>query len=758
MRALPFATLTPLALLGLACGSATPEASTLPEPAPAIDFAFLDQWTATAGFRLGQPTSITITPDGREILFLRSGPRDSERDLYAHDVASGEERVLLTAERLLAGAEESLSAEERALRERLRLSARGITSFALSHDGSFLIVPLSGRLFVVERASGRVRELTSEGGYANDPRLSPDGKKIACVREGDLWVIDVETNTQTRLTTREHDDITNGLAEFVAQEEMARYRGHWWSPDSRTLLYQRTDTSGVEMLHASNPATPEEAPHASRYPRAGRANADVRLGLVSVEGGATRSAGSAADESTTWVDWERAAFPYLASVTWSEGAPLTILVQDRHQRVERLLAVDDSGATRTLHEERDAVWLNLDASVPSFFADGEHFLWSTEREGAWQLELRKTDGSLVRALTAPELGYRELLHVDEEAGVAFVLASNESTEAHVLRVPLAGGAPTPITTTPGQHGAVFGGSASGSAIFESGTDVFVVSSHDLAEGPRWTIHRGAERIGALRSLAETPPFVPNVEHVTVGEREHRALVVRPRDFDPSRRYPVLLSVYAGPGYVKVRKGRYLQLREQWQADQGFVVVSIDGRGTPHRGRAWERAIAGNVIDVPLADQIEALQALGERFPELDLSRVGVHGWSFGGYFSAMAVLRRPDVFRAAVAGAPVGDWLDYDTHYTERFLGLPEENRAGYEASSVLTYAAQLERPLLLIHGTSDDNVYFAHALKMHEAFFRAGRDHDFVVLAGSTHMVADAEVARALEGRVLRFLHRALR
>lgn len=735
MRALPFA---PLVFFALACGSATSDVSTLPESTPAIDFAFLDQWTATSGFRLGQPTSITITPDGREILFLRSGPRDSERDLYAHDVASGQERVLLTAERLLAGAEESLSAEERALRERLRLSARGITSFSLSHDGSFLIVPLSGRLFVVDRASGRVRELTSEGGYANDPRLSPDGKKLACVRDGDLWVIDVETNAQTRLTTREHDDITNGLAEFVAQEEMARYRGHWWSPDSRTLLYQRTDTSGVEMLHASNPATPEEAPHASRYPRAGRANADVRLGLVAVEGG-----------ETTWVDWERAAFPYLASVTWSEGAPLTILVQDRRQRVERLLAIEPSnGATRTLHEERDEVWLNLDASVPSYLADGAHFLWSTERDGAWQLELRKTDGSLARTLTTPELGYRELLHVDEDAGVAFVLASNESSEAQVIRVPLAGGEPTPITTTPGQHGATF----------EGGTDVFVVSSHDLEEGPRWAIHRGAERVGTLRSLAETPPFVPNVEHVIVGEREHRALVVRPRDFDPSRRYPVLLSVYAGPGYVKVRKGRYLQLRDQWQADQGFIVVSVDGRGTPHRGRVWERAIAGNVIDVPLADQVEALQALGARFSELDLSRVGVHGWSFGGYFSAMAVLRRPDVFRAGVAGAPVGDWLDYDTHYTERFLGLPEENGAGYEASSVLTYAAQLERPLLLIHGTSDDNVYFAHALKMHEAFFRAGRDHDFVVLAGSTHMVADAEVARALEGRVLRFLHRALR
>lgn len=727
-----------LVAFAVACGSTTPEATTFPEREPAIDFAFLDQWTVTAGFRLGQPTAITISPDGTEILFLRSGPRSAERDLYVHEVATGQERVLLTAERLLSGQTESLSTEERALRERLRLSARGITSFTLSHDGTLLLVPLSGRLFVVERASGRVRELTSEGGYANDPRLSPDGRKVACVRGGDLFVIDLATNAQRRLTTREHDDITNGLAEFVAQEEMARYRGHWWSPDSRRLLYQRTDTSGVELLHASNPASPEEQPHAARYPRAGRANADVRLGLIAVEGGAT-----------TWIDWERARFPYVASVTWTEGAPLAVLVQDRHQRVERLLAVDSSsGATRTVHEERDEIWLNLDHAAPRFLADGEHFLWSTEREGEWQLELRKTDGSLARTLTAPELGYRELLHVDERAGVVFVLASAEPTEAHVLRVPLSAGTPTPITTTPGQHGAVFA----------AGTDVFVMASHDLAEGPRWTILRGTERLGALRSLAETPPFVPNVEHVIVGEREHRALVVRPRDFDPSRRYPVLLSVYGGPGYVKVRKGRYLQLREQWQADQGFIVVSLDGRGTPHRGRAWERAIAGDVIEVPLADQVAGLQALGARFPELDLERVGVLGWSFGGYLSAMAVMRRPDVFHAAVAGAPVGDWRDYDTHYTERFLGLPDENTEGYDASSVLTYAAQLERPLLLIHGTSDDNVYFTHALKMHEALFRAGRDHDFVVLAGSTHMVADIEVARALEGRTLRFLRRALR
>ena len=259
-------------------------------------------------------------------------------------------------------------------------------------------------------------------------------------------------------------------------------------------------------------------------------------------------------------------------------------------------------------------------------------------------------------------------------------------------------------------------------------------------------------------MAEAPSFVPNVEYLTVGERDYRAAIVRPRNFEAGRRYPVLLSVYAGPGYAKVRKGRYRQLREQWQADHGFVVVSIDGRGTPGRGREWERAIRGNLIDIPLEDQVAGLQAVLAQYPELDGNRVGVYGWSFGGYFSAMAVMRRPDVFRVGVAGAPVCDWRDYDTHYTERFLGLPAENTSGYDASSVLTYAPELQRPLLIIHGTSDDNVYFAHALKMSDALMRAGRSHELIPLAGSTHIVADPQVAENLQAEIMGFLADGLR
>ncbi len=723
--------LTALAALLVACGGPPSHSDTMPRPTPLADPAFLEQYARTGGFRLGQPSAIRITPDGSEVLFLRSGPRDPSRDLYAFDLESGQERVVLTAEQVLGGAAEELSPEERALRERLRLHARGITSYRLSHDGARILVPLSGRLFLVERATGQVVELPSEGGYANDPRFSPDGSKIACVREGDLYVIDIASRTQRRVTHRETPTVTNGLAEFAAQEEMSRYRGFWWSPDSTQLLYQRTDLAELPVWYASNPIEPSDPPRGARYPRAGGPNADVRLGLLAVDSGETR-----------WVRWDRNALPYLATVHWSEGAPL-LVVQSRRQDRAVVLEVDVSSAkTRTLHEETDEAWLNLDQSVPRRL--GERWLWSTERGGAWQIELREDDGA--RALTEPSLGYRELLHVEQSGAAIWVRASSDATEAHVWRVPFEG-PPQKRSEGAGQHDAIFG----------ERDDVWVHVSHTIDHGPRWEVRRGDAVVGELRSVAERPPFVPNVEHLQVGSRGYNAVVVRPRNFEPGRRYPVLLSVYAGPGHTRVRKGRLLQLREQWQADHGYIVVSLDGRGTPGRGRAWERAIRGNLIDIPLADQIEGLQALGERFDEMDLDRVGVYGWSFGGYFSAMAVMRRPDIFAVAVAGAPVCAWEDYDTHYTERFLDRPQANPEGYRASNVLTYAANLSRPLMIIHGTSDDNVYFVHALKMHDALMRAGKDHELVVLAGSTHMVADAAVARALEGRIMRFLSRGL-
>jgi dipeptidyl-peptidase-4 len=269
--------------------------------------------------------------------------------------------------------------------------------------------------------------------------------------------------------------------------------------------------------------------------------------------------------------------------------------------------------------------------------------------------------------------------------------------------------------------------------------------------------RDKTTIGVLKSMAETPSFTARVEITKVGQRAYRCALIRPRNFVQGRKYPVIVYAYAGPGLqmVKVAPGNYLL--QQWIADHGFVVVVIDGRGTPGRGRNWERVIKGNLIKVPLADQVNALQSLGKNYPELDLDRVGVYGWSFGGYFSAMAVMQRPDVYRAGVAGAPVADWEDYDTHYTERFLGLPHDNPKGYKDSNVLTHAPKLTRPLLLIHGTMDDNVYFSHSIKISDTLFRAGKKHDFLPLSGFTHGFSEPLVTRRLYTRIVDFFTKHL-
>jgi dipeptidyl-peptidase-4 len=723
-------------------------------PAREADPAFLEAYVETGYYRRGVPNRFAFLPDGSAVLYLRSGPRDASQALYALDVESGEERELLTSTILLGGQEEELTEEEAARRERMRLLARGITSFRLSADGAKLLVPLSGRVFVVDRAAigqdGAVRELTSAAGPAIDPRFSPDGTKVACVRDGDLYVHDLAAGTERRLTTRPGPDVEHGLAEFVAQEEMGRFRGYWWSPDSQTILYQRTDHGDVERWHVTELAPSSPPAEGRPYPRPGQPNAAVTLGLIALDEGAR----------TRWVEWDHEALPYVAQVTWPRQGALTVLAQDRVQERQVLMAVDPAtGGTAPLHEETDDAWLNLDEAVPHWLSDGSGFLWSSERSGQWQLELRAADGTLTRTLTRPEDGYRRLLTVAE--GTVWFLGGPEPSEDHVFRVPLApeGDAPAEaerMTEAVGTHSA---------KVHRAGA-LWVHEETTLeSTARRFTLRRGREIVAEIPAAVEAPPFEPNLERITdLGRRDWRAMVVRPRDLVEGVEYPVLVHVYGGPHARYVRATAAMYLLDQWYADHGFIVVRIDGRGTPARGREWERAIDGDFIAAPLEDQVEALQQLGDRIPEMDMERVGIFGWSFGGYFSAMAVLQRPSVFRAGVAGAPVCDWRDYDTHYTERYIGLPEvEGEEGaYHRSSVLTYATETaeanHRPLLIIHGSADDNVYLTHALKMQGAIFAAGRPADLIVLPGVTHMPADPALRLRMEERILGYFERHLR
>jgi dipeptidyl-peptidase-4 len=696
-----------------------------------LDSRYLRDHAETRGFMLGRPVQAKPTPDGKAVLFLRAQARVPKLRLYEFDVATGKTRELLTPEKVLQGAAEKLSPEEKARRERMRVSVGGFTSFQLSTDGQLVLLSLSGRLYVYRRFDHIVRELKTGSGPLLDPKFSPDGRSVSYVRGQDVYVFNLSARKEHRVTTGGSARLTHGLAEFVAQEEMGRFSGYWWSPDSRFLAYEEADAGSVETWFVSDPARPGQRPHPSFYPRPGKANVKVRLGVVSVKGG-----------PTVWVRWDAERYPYLTQVRWPRHGPLLLAVQTRQQQELVLLRCDPAtGKPTPLVRERDAAWLNLHRDTPRWLGNSSGFLWTSEHAGGPQLELRGPKGDLVRVLVPPKAGFAGLIDVDAKAGQVVYSASTDPTQAHLYRVPLAGGKAVRLTRGIGIHGAVFARNHS----------LYVHTSQSPERMPRTTVHHADGRLaGKLPSVAEDPPFVPHLTSVQVGEeRTFYTAVIRPRNFEAGKRYPVVVDVYGGPGHRQVLAAMSRWLMDQWLADQGFIVVAIDGRGTPGRGRSWERALSKHFGTVPLEDQVAGLQALGKQFPELDLERVGITGWSFGGYMSALAVLKRPDVFKAAVAGAPVVDWLDYDTHYTERYLGLPQEDEAAYKEASLLTYAADLKRPLLLVHGTADDNVYFRHTLRLIDALFRAGKDFEVLPLSGLTHMVPDAVVTERLRTRI---------
>jgi dipeptidyl-peptidase 4 len=701
---------------------------------PSTESSFLRLYAETRRFGAGRPVKAEATPDGKSVLFLRAQPTAPEQTLYLFDVATGKTRELLTPEKVLNGAAEKMSAAEKARLERQRVTARGFTSYDLSEDGKKILVALSGRLYVVTLADGKVLPLATGEGAAIDPQFSPDGSKIGYVRDNDVQVLELAANKEKRVTKGGTDVLTHGLAEFVAQEEMSRYSGFWWSPDARWIAYEEADHSKVEKFGIVDPMHPESGAESFFYPRPGKENVRVRLGVTPAGGGAT-----------AWVSWDAAKYPYVATVTWPAKGPLNVLVQNRAQTEQALLSVDPkTGKTKELLVEKDEAWLNLDQAFPHWLEDGSGFLWFTERNGGPEIELRAATGELKSSWVKPDAGFFSFAGFDEKRRILYFSGSPNPTESHVFRVK-EGGAPEQVKTDEG-------GAASETAELSKDGSLLLVLSTSTLHMPRTAVFKAdGGKLGELPSVAVEPPLKLAIEIRKVGAGEGIwASIIRPTNFKKGQKLPVIVDIYGGPGHLQVAHSMRENLLAQWLADQGYLVVKFDGHGTPRRGRAWERSIK-NDFSKTLDDQVGALQALAKEIPEMDLARVGVQGWSFGGYLSALAVLKRPDVFKAAASGAPVVDWADYDTHYTERYVGTPQDNPKGYEVGSLLTYAPKLERPLLVIHGTADDNVYFFHSLKLSDALFRAGRPHQILPLSNFTHMVPDPLVTERLYERIAR-------
>jgi dipeptidyl-peptidase-4 len=677
---------------------------------------------ATRNFTLGAPREPVPTPDGRSILFLRSLPRDTKLGLYDYDLATHAERALAKPD----AGPEHLSVQEKALRERTRMTLTGITGFALSDSGSKILVSQGPKLAIIDLPGGASTPVPGDGWIA--PILSPDGTAVAGVRDNDVHVVELATGRDIALTTGGTDIVTHGLVDFAAAEELERATGLWWSPDGAQLLYEVADSTGVERHFIADPEHPQQQPTEFRYPRAGTDNAKLRFGLIARNGG-----------PTTWIDWDHDTYPYLARAVWRKDGKLTLVLLTRAQTKEVVVTVDPAtGKTSPLLTETDSAWLNVSPEydlagaglpLPYWLKNGAGFLWAAERGGLWQLELHHADGTLDRVLTPRATPFIALNDVDEATGSLVFTARPSRIDTALYRVKLGGGAPVTLDARAGLHSATAGHDQHAVLVDQS-----MLADGSMADS---VIDQAGKTLAILPSIAEKPPALPNILFTTAGNLNLDALLVRPAHAKPGARLPVILSVYAGPGVKNVERAPIRYLEDQCMADAGFAVVTLDGRGTPGRDRDFERATKYDLIDLPLQDQIDGLQAMGHTFPELDLSRAGVTGWSFGGYFTAMATIRRPDIFKAGVAGAPVVDFADYDTAYTERYLGLPQTSPDAYAKSNVLTYADKLARPLLIMHGLTDDNVYFENTVKLTQALIQAGKPYNLLLLPG-THLLPD--------------------
>lgn len=769
----------------------------------------------TLRFGCGAPRSAQTVGDGSRALFLRSdGPEDLVTALWLSwfDESGEHHETKLADPRELLGAtadSEDVPAEEKARRERAREGGTGIVGYSSDDDGNRIVFTINGRLFLTDidwndetgAPEPHTRKLAGEwldedpAMYTPvlNPRIAPDGEHVLYTTGSYLMLVDIGGELGDRITAvygvSVEDEDGNpaentwkiGLAEFVAGEEMDRYDGFWWAPDSQHVLFESFDTADEPTWYISDPADPEKPAAGRRYPRALTCNADVYLTVITLAFDENdRYAGITGNAD---VDWDREAYEYVAAVHWRRGHDPLVLVQNRRQTRDQVLevavAADGAalGATRVLEEHANDQWIDLIHGTPAYTPDGRlvcplnDMAADTNRltvdgrpftPAGWNVRavLDVTDDDVLAVVQrAPEIA-TEVPDAWAGSGAASdaesLFGGHDARSFDVVSIDY-NGTITPVTTDPGQWTASRG---------ERG---IVVSGRDMRSARAQMRHILGEQSATISSTAAEPGFAPNVTFTRLGEHQLYTAIIAPSPSSPyahSDKLPVLMKPYGGPGFQQVVASQSFYWEGQWWADQGFLVVTADGRGTTGRGPAWDREIFENMKGVTLADQIEAVNALPEAVSRLnadgrrpgvpapDLDKVCMIGWSYGGFLSALAVLDAPDVFKAACAGAPPTDWTLYDTHYTERYLGLDPDV---YRRNGIVQDAPGLVRPLMLIHGFADDNVTIAHSLRLSQALMAAGRPHTFLPLTGITHMTNDETVAENLLTLQRDFLRDAL-
>lgn len=696
------------------------------------------------------PRGLKLSPDGKRVTYL-AGRKDDQYfyDLWQMDVASGKQSILLDADKLTIG---ELSDEEKARRERQRIYGQGIMEYFWSDDSQAILIPASGVLYYFSVDDAEVNLLPTGEGFVTDARLSPKGNYVSFVRDQNLFVLELKTSKLTAMTTDGGGAIKNAMAEFVAQEEMDRMTGYWWSPDESAIAYTRIDESGVELVTRNEIYADGIKLTEQRYPYAGKNNVTIKLAVVTL-----------ADQKKSWVDLGTEQDIYLPRVNWlPDSKRLSYQWQSRDQqtldlRVVSLAQIDKS---RVLVEERSDAWVNLNNDL-HFLKQQESFIWASERDGFNHLYLIGLDGKVKKQLTSGDWTVDEVELVDEKTGwIYFTGRKTLVTEKHLYRVPLNGGEVENISQRSGMH----------SPVFAENEAVYLDYFSSLSQPPQISLHgdKGQQLAWVEENkVNKSHPLYPFFglwqlpEFGQVQAEDGQALQYRlfkPTNFSADKQYPVVVRVYGGPhAQLVVNSWSEHDYFTQYLLQQGYIVFQLDNRGSAHRGTQFEHVIYQHLGEAEVNDQKAGVDYL-RTLPFVDSDNIALYGHSYGGYMALMGLFKAPDYFKAAISGAPVTDWALYDTHYTERYLGHPQQNAEGYEASSVLPYVKGYQSGLLMYHGMADDNVLFENSTKVYKALQDEGKLFQMIDYPGSKHSMRGEKVRTHLYRSLADFLERELK
>ncbi|WP_323845411.1 S9 family peptidase [Microbulbifer magnicolonia] len=671
------------------------------------------------------PRALEYSPDGSRVTFLKGREEDYDRyDLWEYNIAAGKSRILVNSDSLHKG-EEVLSDEEKARRERQRIYGSGIMEYTWSDDGKSLLFPLAGDVYYYDLGKKSARRLTETEAFETDVRVSPAGRYVSFIRDQNIFVVDLQTGTEHQLTRDGKGPIKNGMAEFVAQEEMDRMTGYWWSPDDRHIAYLQVDESPVDEVTRSEIYADRIEMIQQRYPAAGRPNVQIKLGVMDVETGNTR-----------WVDLGKDQDIYIPRVAWARDNLLTYQWQNRNQqKLELRLFNLDNGKSGKLLTETSDTWVNLHDDL-RFLKDSDRFIWSSERDGFKHLYLYGLDGKRLKQLTKGDWAVDALASVNEKDGVVYFTGRKDTPlESHLYAVELDGAnSVRKISRRTGTHEIEFAKDGSG----------YIDKFSNITTPSQVSLHKASgEQVTWLEenAVVEGHPLYPYKKDWIAPEfgsidapQGHRLYyrMYKPAGFDKNKRYPVMVFLYGGP-HAQLVTNSWDREFNQYMAQQGYIVFTLDNRGSAHRGTEFENPIYKNMGKPEVEDQVTGVKFL-RSLPYVDGDNIGVYGHSYGGYMALMSMFKAGDFFKAGVSGAPVTDWSLYDTHYTERYMGNPTRDGKAYEASSVFPYVGGLKGPLLVYHGMADDNVLFTNTTRLIKEMQDKGLQFELMTYPGKKH------------------------